>query len=84
MDSQTAATGFTETLEVAGEHLPSTIARVLQSGAVTRLQLLSNSGNLTLVLPLAPAGDRVADRWVPVVETLARQHPALTLRIARG
>ncbi len=77
-------TPFTETIDIPGNHLVAEIARLLQSGEVTRLQVKTLSGNLTLVLPLTPAGDRIAERWAPVAETLAHQYPVLALRIARS
>lgn len=77
-------TPFTETMDISGNHLVAEIARLLQSGEVSRLQVKSPSGNLTLVLPLTPARDRIAARWAPVAETLARQYPVLALRFARS
>ena len=77
-------TPFTETMDIPGAHLTAEIARLLQSGEVKRLQVKSPTGNLTLLLPLTPAGDRIVERWAPVAETLAHQYPVLTLRIARS
>jgi hypothetical protein len=77
-------TAFTETMDIPGSHLVAEIARLLQSGEVTRLQVKTPSGNLTLVLPLTPARERVAERWAPVAETLAHQYPVLALRVARS
>jgi hypothetical protein len=72
---------FSETLELAGAQLPVTITRLLLSGEIARLQVKSPSGNLTLVLPLTAARDRIADRWAQVVATLAHQYPVLALRV---
>lgn len=72
---------FCEVSEVSGRALRVQLERHLAVGDVCRLQLKSCKGDLVLVVPLS--GKAIDPRWLPVVETLARQHDTLTLRIAR-